>query len=154
MLFNFNSPTDIYFGQGYFEKTSEITKNIGSNPMIVCGRNSMRRNSFIEKISNNFKKAKKKLFIYENISPDAKSNEINDAISIVKKNKNDFIIGLGGGSAIDAAKAIAVGITYSKIENIIGKTINPSKEHLPIVAIPTTSGTGSEVSKGSGCYDA
>ncbi|MBD1167058.1 iron-containing alcohol dehydrogenase [Pelagibacterales bacterium SAG-MED09] len=149
MLFNFNSPTNIYFGQGYFEKTSEITKNIGSNPMIVCGRNSMRKNKFIEKISSNFKKAKKKFFIYENISPDAKSNEINDAITIVKKNKNDFIIGLGGGSAIDAAKAIAVGTTYSKVEDIIGKTINVSNEHLPIVAIPTTSGTGSEVSKGS-----
>jgi len=149
MLFNFNSPTDIYFGKGYFEKTSEITKNIGSNPLIVCGRKSMRKNKFIEKISNNFKKSKKKIFIYENISPDAKSDEINDAISIVKKNKHDFIIGLGGGSAIDAAKAIAVGGSYSNIEDIIGKTIDTSTKHLPIVAIPTTSGTGSEVSKGS-----
>jgi alcohol dehydrogenase class IV len=149
MLFNFNSPTDIYFGQGYFSKTAEITNNIGTNPLIVCGRNSMRKNKYIEQISNNFSKSKKNFFLYENISPDAKSNEINEAISIVKKNKNDFIIGLGGGSVIDAAKAIAVGVCYSNIEEIIGKTVEASSKHLPIVAIPTTSGTGSEVSKGS-----
>lgn len=149
MLFNFNSPTDIYFGQGYFSKTAEITNNIGTNPLIVCGRNSMRKNKYIEQISNNFSKSKKKFILYENISPDAKSNEINEAISIVKKNKNDFIIGLGGGSVIDAAKAIAVGVCYSNIEEIIGKTVEASSKHLPIVAIPTTSGTGSEVSKGS-----
>lgn len=149
MLFNFNSPTDIYFGQGSFNKTSEITDKIGSNPLIVCGRTSMRKYKFLEKISKNFSKSNKKFYIYENISPDAKSNEINEAISIVKKEKNDFVIGLGGGSAIDAAKAIAVGVTYNKIEEIIGKTIKESNNHLPIVAIPTTSGTGSEVSKGS-----
>ena len=66
MLFNFNSPTDIYFGKGYFEKTSEITKNVGLNPLIVCGRNSMRKNKFIEKISKNFKKDKKN-FLYMKI---------------------------------------------------------------------------------------
>jgi len=149
MFFNFSSPTEIHFGQGIFQKTSEITDKIGLNPLIVCGKYSMRKYKFLEKISKNFLTSKKNFYIYENISPDAKSNEINEAISIVKKNKNDFIIGLGGGSAIDAAKAIAVGINYKNIEEIIGQTIEPSKKHLPIVAIPTTSGTGSEVSKGS-----
>ena len=149
MLFNFNSPTEIYFGKGNFQRTSQITDRIGRKPLIVCGRNSMRKHRFLEIIEKDFKKSKKKFEVYENISTDAKSNEVNKAISIVKKKKIDFIIGLGGGSAIDAAKAIAVGTNLNRIEKIIGKTIKPSKKHLPIVAIPTTSGTGSEVSKGS-----
>ena len=67
----------------------------------------------------------------------------------MKKKKIDFVIGLGGGSAIDAAKAIAVGNNFSKINNLIGKTITVKGKYLPIVAIPTTSGTGSEVTKGA-----
>ena len=149
MLFNFNSPTDIFFGYGYFRKTSEFTNKLGKNPMIVCGRNSMRKFKFLDILINDLKKDKKKFFIYDNISSDAKSNEINEAISIIKKKKIDFVIGLGGGSAIDAAKAIAVGINFKNIESIIGKNISDDLKCLPIVAIPTTAGTGSEVSKGS-----
>jgi alcohol dehydrogenase class IV len=149
MLFNFNSQTDIFFGYGYFRKTSEFTNKFGKNPMIVCGRNSMRKFKFLDLLINDFKKDKKKFIVYDNISSDAKSNEINEAISIIKKKKIDFVIGLGGGSAIDAAKAIAVGINFKNIEEVIGKNISDNLKCLPIVAIPTTAGTGSEVSKGS-----
>ena len=149
MLFNFNSPTDIFFGSGSFRKTSEITDKLGKNPMIVCGRTSMRKFKFLDILIKNFKEDKKKVLIYDNISPDAKSNEINDAISIIKERKIDFVIGFGGGSAIDAAKAIAVGINFKNVEEIIGKNVADYLKCLPIVAIPTTAGTGSEVSKGS-----
>ena len=149
MLFNFNSPTDIFFGSGVFRKTSELTNKLGKNPMIVCGRNSMRKFKFLDLLTNDFKKAKKKVIVYDNISSDAKSNEINDAISLIKKKKVDFVIGLGGGSAIDASKAIAVGINFKNVEEIIGKNVSDDLKCLPIVAIPTTAGTGSEVSKGS-----
>ena len=117
--------------------------------MIVCGRNSMRKFKFLDLLTNDFKKAKKKVIVYDNISSDAKSNEINDAISLIKKKKVDFVIGLGGGSAIDASKAIAVGINFKNVEEIIGKNVSDDLKCLPIVAIPTTAGTGSEVSKGS-----
>ena len=117
--------------------------------MVVCGRYSMKKFKYLEKLEKQFKKDGKKIFIYDNISPDAKSNEVNDAISILKEKKIDFVIGLGGGSAIDAAKAIAVGKNFKTIDNLIGKTITLKGKYLPIVAIPTTSGTGSEVSKGA-----
>ena len=87
MLFNFNSPTDIFFGSGVFRKTTELTNKLGKNPMIVCGRNSMRKFKFLDLLTNDFKKDKKKVIVYDNISSDAKSNEINDAISLIKKKK-------------------------------------------------------------------
>ena len=150
MSFNFFSPTNIFFGSRIFSNTSKITNKIGKYPMVVCGRYSMKKFKYLEKLEKQFKKDGKKIFIYDNISPDAKSNEVNDAVSILKRKKKiDFVIGLGGGSAIDAAKAIAVGKNLASIENLIGKTITSKGKYLPIVAIPTTSGTGSEVSKGA-----
>ena len=149
MLFNFNSPTEIFFGSGCFDQTSKITEKIGKKPLIVCGKKSMKKFKYLDRLAKNFNRDKKFFYIYDNISPDAKSNEVNEAVEIVKRKKIDFIIGLGGGSAIDAAKAIAVGINFTKIENVIGKNISDRLNCLPIVAIPTTAGTGSEVSKGS-----
>ena len=68
-----------------------------------------------------------------------------------RKHHSDFVIGVGGGSALDAAKAVAVGVNdeYDTIRNLIGKTLPPSNKSLPIIAVPTTAGTGSEVSKGA-----
>lgn len=73
-----------------------------------------------------------------------------DAIKIGKQNRVDMIVGFGGGSAIDAAKAVAVGIsTDNNIEKYLFEGMTPGEETLPIIAIPTTAGTGSELSKGA-----
>ncbi len=149
MLFNFNTPTEVVFGNEKFSQVSKLTEKFGKIPLVVCGRNSMIKHKYITKLNSNFLKDKKKIIIYNNISPDAKSDEVNEAVKIVKKNKVDFIIGLGGGSAIDAAKAIGVSVNFKKVEDIIGKTLHDNVKSLPVIAIPTTSGTGSEVSKGA-----
>lgn len=73
-----------------------------------------------------------------------------EAVQIGKQSDVKIVIGFGGGSAIDAAKAVAVGIgTKNNIEDYLFKGRVPEKQTLPIIAIPTTSGTGSELSKGA-----
>ena len=89
MSFNFFSPTNIFFGSRIFSNTSKITNKIGKYPMVVCGRYSMKKFKYLEKLEKQFKKDGKKIFIYDNISPDAKSNEVNDAVSILKRKKKN-----------------------------------------------------------------
>ena len=73
-----------------------------------------------------------------------------EAVDIGKKSGVNIIIGFGGGSAIDAAKAVAVGVgTERHIEEFLFDGKEPGAETLPIIAIPTTAGTGSELSKGA-----
>ncbi len=149
MLFNFNTPTEVIFGNGKFSHISKLTEKFGKMPLVVCGKRSMKKYKYLDKLNSFFKKDKKKIIIYNNISPDAKSNEVNEAINVIKNKKVDFIIGLGGGSALDAAKAIGVGVNFKNIEGIIGSTLQDNVKSLPVIAVPTTSGTGSEVSKGA-----
>ena len=90
-----------------------------------------------------------KTFIFDQISNDAKSSEVNLGSEICKKEKIDFILALGGGSAIDGAKAISVGFDIKNIEPLIGSELKDNKNSLPLIAVPTTAGTGSEVTKGA-----
>ncbi len=149
MNFQFHSPTKIIFGSGSLETIGVNCKTYGDRVLIVSGKNSMKKYNHLKIVTDSLKKEKIFFEIFNNISPDAKSHEINEGIALSKKFGAKFIIGLGGGSSIDAAKAVAVGQSFSKIEEIIGKTINDDVVSLPIVAVPSTSGTGSEVSKGS-----
>ena len=67
---------------------------------------------------------------------------------LIRKNKHGFVVALGGGSALDAAKAAAsVCMTNESISEYHGTGKALPKEHLPLIAVPTTAGTGSEVTK-------
>ena len=149
MNFQFHSPTKIIFGSGSLEVIGKNCKIFGDRTLIVCGKKSMRKYNHLKIVTDSLEKEKILFDIFDKISPDAKSNEINEGILLSKKFGAKFTIGLGGGSSIDAAKAIAVGQSFNKIEDIIGKTIKDDVRSLPIIAVPSTSGTGSEVSKGS-----
>jgi alcohol dehydrogenase class IV len=65
----------------------------------------------------------------------------------------DVVVGLGGGSAIDAAKAIAVGVAHGPVGPLVGTTVPASLQVLPVVAVPTTAGSGSEVTRGATLTD-
>tara|TARA_Y100000590_G_scaffold463104_1_gene628987 strand:+ start:2341 stop:3465 length:1125 start_codon:yes stop_codon:yes gene_type:complete len=152
MAKQFNSfpvPTNISFGYGSLSQVSSLVQKYGNNVLIITGKKSSKEFGYLNRVTNFLDKKSIHSTIYDNISPEPKSNEINKGIEIAKENKVDVIIGLGGGSSIDAAKAIAVGIEYGSIESIIGNTLPKNKNALPIIAIPTTSGSGSEVTKGS-----
>jgi len=148
MSFEFSVPTRIVFGKGAFKTVGKEAKNYGISPLVITGRNSMQKYGHLDLLLNYLIESKLDPTVFSEISPNPKADEVNDATDIVRKNKCDFVIGLGGCSAIDAAKAVAVGVNYESIEIIIGKTID-IKYALPIIAIPTTAGSGAEVTKGA-----
>ena len=114
MNFENFSPTKIIFGNGSINKINKLTQKYGKKCLIVTGKNSTQKYGYLDIIK---KKLDKKIFVYNNISPDVKSDEVNLAIEICKNKKIDFIIALGGGSTIDASKSISLYKSLNKIDN-------------------------------------
>ena len=149
MNFTFHTPTKIIFGLNTFQKLEIIVSHLGKRCLIVTGKTSMKQHGYLDKAKKMLEQCQIKTFIFDNISNDAKSTEVNLGAKICKKEKIDFIIALGGGSAIDGAKAISVAYDLENIEPFIGTELQKQTKSLPLVAIPTTAGTGSEVTRGA-----
>ena len=147
-----NIPTKIYFGEGIVENTLESEKAIlGNDVLIITTGGSLARLGHIDKLSEKLKGILPgEVSIYDKISQNPDISEVAEAVAVGKEKKVTSVIGFGGGSAMDAAKATAVGIGSDiPVEKFLYESIEPGPETLPIIAIPTTAGTGSELSKGA-----
>lgn len=146
--YEFSSPTKVYFGNGITEKAlNKEEKVIGKRTLVVTTGGSLIRLGFLEELK---KYIESELYVYVNITPDPDVEQIQEAIDIGKQHNVTSVIGFGGGSAIDAAKATAVGVVSDvDIEEYLLEGIAPPADTLPIIAIPTTAGTGAELTKGA-----
>lgn len=91
---------------------------------------------------------KENVVLYDEVSQNPRLEEVKRAVMIGRRHGVKTVIGFGGGSSLDAAKAAAVGITAKEdLEEYLLTQKEPSEDTLPIIAIPTTAGTGSELSK-------
>lgn len=144
-------PTSIYFGRDIWEESLKCIEHLlNGNIMIATTGRSLERLGYIENLKERIMQCLmvKCITVFDNISANPKLVEIREGIELAKKNKADVIIGFGGGSSIDAAKAIALGAkTEVLIDEYFYGNRDLEKDVLPIIAIPTTSGTGSELSK-------
>lgn len=150
-LLELSIPTKIYFGRGILKDSiQKIIRYLTGNVMIVTTGRSLIRLGYLDELLAELKNIKSidNIIIFDRISANPKLKEINEGISKGISKPVTAIIGFGGGSALDAAKAIAVGIGAGKsIDSFFCGEEMPSAETLPIIAIPTTAGTGSELSK-------
>lgn len=145
--FNVSMPTRILFGAGRASEVGAEAAQYGKRAMLVTYRNIRGLEETIEKVIGYLKKSGLSVAKYSEVEPDPPVEIINRGAEIVREKAIDVMIGLGGGSAIDAAKAIAgVGINGGGAWDYVA--CNPDKKEfsasLPILAVPTTSGTGSE----------
>lgn len=142
----FLSPKKIYYGEGVlYEAINEISQ-YGKKPLIVTG-NSAIKLGYLEKIKKSLEKKKIDSINYSNVTTEPDDAHVKEGVKIYQENDCDFLIALGGGSLIDAAKAIAIMLTNTgEISDYMG--LNKVENQTPaIIAIPTTSGTGSEVTR-------
>jgi len=138
----FHMPTKLYFGPGEIQNLANILVNDlkVENPVIVTDKGIVA-SGLVGVVSQMLPGVK----VYDTIEPNPKSDTINAIARELGQIKPDLIIGLGGGSPLDAGKALALLATNpGQIEDFEGleKYIN---DPLPFLAIPTTCGTGSEV---------
>lgn len=150
-LFNLKIPTQIFFGRGVLEAAAKEATRIGrGNFMLVTTGRSLIANGHLERVIKAFSHNRmiEKPVVFDEVHANPRMSDIRKGIDLGRSKRVTAIIGLGGGSAIDAAKVIAAGLGMerSAMELIAGRII-PDHKTLPIIAIPTTAGSGSELSK-------
>ncbi len=138
----FQAPTRIYFGSGMISRLKEIIEEFSKNPnLFLVTDRGIIDSGIADKVLDAFPGIQ----VFDEVEQNPKHPTVNKAGEIVRNVKPDMIIGLGGGSALDAAKAVALLATNpGSIEEYEGKGKYRSPP-LPVLAIPTTCGTASEV---------
>ncbi|MDO8303247.1 MAG: iron-containing alcohol dehydrogenase, partial [Sedimentisphaerales bacterium] len=141
-------PVPVEFGQGCVAKMPEYLAGV-ERVLLVTGRTAMRKAGVTAQLCELFDKAGCEWRLFEDISSDPDHLEIEQAAIVARSFDAHAIVGCGGGSALDAAKAIAVAASHQG--RILDYIINCSRQitaaTLPIIAINSTSGTGSHVGR-------
>ncbi|WP_419788063.1 iron-containing alcohol dehydrogenase [Pseudodesulfovibrio sp.] len=149
--FQYYMPTRIIFGPDSLAKLGE-TPHLprGSKAMIVIGESgTMVKLGYLSRVQGLLAKQDVQTIVFDKIRPNPESDTIDEGAAICRENDVKFIVGLGGGSTIDSAKSIALmaantGKYWDYMLSGSGGGQMPEKEALPVVAIPTTAGTGTE----------
>ncbi len=143
---NFYLPTNIFYGKTALSEAAQRINSIGRKALIVTGRNSAKKSGALDATIELLNQLKINYVIFSEIEENPTLVSVEKGANICRDNACDFLIGIGGGSPIDAAKGIAV-VVGSELD--IDSIYNPLEftKALPIIAIPTTSGTGTEATQ-------
>jgi alcohol dehydrogenase len=146
-LARYEMPTRIIYGEGALEQLPDLITEAGvAHPLIVTDR-GLQATPIPQQVSAVLTAAGVKHGIFAEVEPDPLTTVVDAAASIIVERSHDAVIGLGGGSALDAAKAAAAAAAAGvPVTQLVGPG-NLHIDPLPIIAIPTTAGTGSEVTQ-------
>lgn len=143
MKFKFAIPTKVFFEKECVKNNSGILTAIGKKAVIVTGKHSAKACGALDDVTEVLDAAGIEYIIFNKIENNPSVETIEKAGKIAVENEVDFVIGIGGGSPLDASKAIAV-LADNKDMGVLDLFKNDFTHALPIVCIPTTAGTGSE----------
>ncbi|SIO34597.1 iron-containing alcohol dehydrogenase family protein [Fibrobacter sp. UWB11] len=138
-------PTDIYVEKDCVKNHAQNILAVGKRALIVTGRNSAAANGSLNDVTNVLNAGEIPYLIFSEVEENPSTNTVGKAAQTAREFKADFIIGIGGGSAIDAAKAVALLLVNPDVDaDELHKAPSHPLDHAPVVAVPTTCGTGSE----------
>ncbi|WP_297277418.1 iron-containing alcohol dehydrogenase, partial [uncultured Brachyspira sp.] len=148
MNFNFYMPSKVIFGNGSLNKLHK-QKLPGKKALIVTGGTSIKKYGYLKRLQDELDKAMVAYVLFDKILPNPIKDHVMEGAALAKKENCDFVIGIGGGSSIDSSKSIAVMATnegdyWDYIFGGTGKGKPVPNDPLPVVAITTTAGTGTE----------
>ncbi|ABK62471.1 iron-containing alcohol dehydrogenase [Clostridium novyi] len=141
----FTLPRDIYFGAGCLDVLKTIK---GKRAVIVIGGGSIKRSGFLDKIEGYLKEANIETKLIEGVEPDPSVETVMNGAKVMREFNPDLIIGVGGGSPIDAAKAMWIFYEYPEFtfeKAVVPFGLPDLRQKAKFIAIPSTSGTASEV---------
>ena len=141
----FTLPRDLYHGKGALEALKTLP---GKRAMVCVGGGSMKRFGFLDKVISYLKEAGMEVSTFEGIEPDPSVTTVMKGAEAMEKFQPDWIVAIGGGSPIDAAKAMWIKyeypeITFEQMCKVFG--IPPLRKKARFCAISSTSGTATEV---------
>lgn len=155
--FNFYQPTKIHFGAGRLNEVGAVVKKYGTKCMLVTTTNEEDvLRPLYDRVKALLAESGIEVVHFDKVVPNPTIVGIGEAIELVKSEKVTVILAVGGGSSIDTAKSIALfhdagDIQWSKVFSSYGDPFaeyeSPSATLLPLIAVPTTAGTGSELTQ-------
>jgi alcohol dehydrogenase len=140
-------PTTILYGGGVLDQLPQLLSDMGAvNPMVITDR-GLAATPIPARISAILRSAGVEHGLFQDVEADPSIELVDSLAAVLRERKHDGVIGLGGGSAMDAAKASAAAATANiPVSQLVG--VDRVREYpLPIIAIPTTAGPGSEVTR-------
>ncbi|MGL5381089.1 iron-containing alcohol dehydrogenase [Clostridium sp.] len=141
----FTLPRDIYHGDGALETLKTLK---GKKAFVVVGGGSMKKFGFLQKVEDYLKEAGMEVELFEGVEPDPSVETVMKGAETMRKSNPDWIIAMGGGSPIDAAKAMWIFYEYPDFtfeKAIVPFGLPELRQKAKFVAIPSTSGTATEV---------
>ena len=150
MSFNFSNPTNLIFGAGKLDTLGEQKLPGKKALLLISNGKSTKANGYLDRTTAQLEKAGADYVIYAGIMENPVKEAIMEGASVARENNCDFIVALGGGAVLDSSAAISAmatnsGDLWDYVFGGTGKCQPLNNPGLPIVAIATTSGTGSEM---------
>ncbi len=145
MNWEFSLPVRIIFGTGKAEKLPEIIEEYGYKKGVLVCSSTLKNNGVAKQITDSCNG--KIVAVFSDIRPNPTTENVNECVKVLRKYHADFAVALGGGSPMDCCKAacaVALGDDFIESYHTGGKKIS-ADEVIPMFALPTTSGTGSEI---------
>lgn len=147
--FDYFQPTEIRFGLGRVNEVGEAVAKYGKRCLIVTVPVEPFIEPLLEKVHASLKAAGVEAAHFDGVIPNPTTESITAGAEVAKAHNADVVLGVGGGSSMDSAKAIAVEATHegSCWNYLFYRDTPPTEKTLPIIAVSTTSGTGSQVTQ-------
>ncbi len=147
--FNYYQPTEIHFGRGRIQEIGEIASRFGKRCLLVTVPVFEAMEKTFADVKQHLKDAGLEVAHFDGVIPNPTVESISAGAAVAQEFGADVVIGLGGGSSMDSAKAIAVEATHegTSWDYLFYRETQPTEKTLPIIAVSTTSGTGSQVTQ-------
>jgi alcohol dehydrogenase class IV len=151
---NWSFPTSVRFGNGRIGELADIVRELGAKRPLVVTDDGLKSLFPVQRTLDVLKAGGLDAGFFHNVKPNPTGGNVDDGVAFLKLGQHDLVIAIGGGSALDAAKAIALMATQSipmwDLEDIGDNWKRADTSRLiPVIAIPTTAGTGSELGRAS-----
>jgi len=147
----FYNPTRIIFGPGSVSKAGDSVRSLGKTVLVLTGHEHAKRNGTLDKVMKSLHSSEINAYVIDGVGPNPRLQRIIEIADEVRSRLPHCIVALGGGSVMDAAKLVSLTLTHDGNPweyRVTGAKSVPSIKDclIPVVTIPTTAGTGSEIS--------
>ncbi len=144
-------PTTVVFGNGALAKLGDHAHRLGKKHALVVCDAGVRKAGLVDRVTDVLKKANVAFTVFDGVDPNPIESNVFAGVAAYKQSGADFCVAVGGGSPLDAAKLIALKVTHERplvdYDDATGGDAFITSDIPPIIAIPTTAGTGSEVGR-------
>jgi len=144
---SFFSPNKVLFGIGASREIGKEAKALGGTKVLIVTDPGVVNSGLVASLRTNLEEAGMKVFLFDRVEPEPSASLVDESAQLAKENGVDVVIGVGGGSSLDIAKGAS--LLASNPGNVLdysGMDLIP-KRGLPKILVPTTAGTGSEVTR-------